>query len=489
MAAALKEYELHKYATSGHRPRSSVEATWREYHAKAHRLEPHIVVAECFPITVDALARVAALMKLDQYRSFSNYAYWAKAEHTRLGYAWSPQLALELKAGLRSLGRGIGPARQSQTFDLLLIAACLAKEPDQDDGQPLFPGYAVVLGSLWVLREIELAWAVWSDITVDDCDRKVTWRLPVSKTDPQAKACSRSWGCLCAHLAQEVCPYHVFVDYRHRVREQLDLQGSSPVFPDRKGLVVQKAAMVLGFEKVFMRAGLACRDAAGRRCFGGHSCRVAGSRFWAASGLELMKLQIFARWGSNVILRYVAEAPLACLTLHGPRSPVPTTLRPLPPTKANLEPDKRARFAEGFPAAQARSEVVSSSSSLRPAAAQAADDTVARIAALDLALKQAVVDTAALRAEVHRLRADVMPQYALNPASRVWHKVLIESAALQRSDWKTCCGWKFGECPHSLSNTGPLPDDRACEKCLPNLSPNSASSDEDDGNSVSAESS
>ncbi len=59
-----------------------------------------------------------------------------------------------------------------------------------------------------------------------------------------------------------------------------------------QGEVVHKSAMVRGFEAVFSQAGLACRDAAGRKCSGGQSCRVASSRFWAANGFELMKLQI-----------------------------------------------------------------------------------------------------------------------------------------------------------------------------------------------------
>ena len=64
-----------------------------------------------------------------------------------------------------------------------------------------------------------------------------------------------------------------------------------------RGEIVHKAAMVRGFEKPRCAgaAGLRCRDAAVRRCFGGHPCWVAGSRFWASNGLELMKLQIFAR--------------------------------------------------------------------------------------------------------------------------------------------------------------------------------------------------
>ena len=55
-------------------------------------------------------------------------------------------------------------------------------------------------------------------------------------------------------------------------------------------------------------------DCTGCRLFGGHSMRVAGSKFWVCHGLEVYKLQIFARWGSATVLRYVADAPTANLT-------------------------------------------------------------------------------------------------------------------------------------------------------------------------------
>ena len=81
------------------------------------------------------------------------------------------------------------------------------------------------------------------------------------------------------------------------------------MFPDSEGKVAQ--------------TGELCRDAAGRRLFGGHSCRVAGSRYWVAQGLEIMQLQVFARSGSQVILRYIADAPLesaVCFNRHQPTS-------------------------------------------------------------------------------------------------------------------------------------------------------------------------
>ena len=39
MQAALNDYGKHKYASSAWGPRSSVERTWRDYHAKVYKLE------------------------------------------------------------------------------------------------------------------------------------------------------------------------------------------------------------------------------------------------------------------------------------------------------------------------------------------------------------------------------------------------------------------------------------------------------------------
>ena len=61
---------------------------------------------------------------------------------------------------------------------------------------------------------------------------------------------------------------------------------------------------------VVAQSGELCRDVSGRRLFGGNSCGLAGSRFWVAQGLEFVRLQVFARWESQVILRNIADAPL-----------------------------------------------------------------------------------------------------------------------------------------------------------------------------------
>ena len=46
------------------------------------------------------------------------------------------------------------------------------------------------------------------------------------------------------------------------------------------------------------------------RRFGGHSLRVTGARLMAGMGISVVLIQLMARWSSDVVLRYVAEAPL-----------------------------------------------------------------------------------------------------------------------------------------------------------------------------------
>ena len=52
----------------------------------------------------------------------------------------------------------------------------------------------------------------------------------------------------------------------------------------------------------------------GDRRLGGHSFRVEGAQFLASLGIEVLVIMCLARWQSQVVLRYIREAPLAALT-------------------------------------------------------------------------------------------------------------------------------------------------------------------------------
>ena len=432
LEAALATYEADKYAATSAGPRSTVERTWLDYHAKVHRLDNSVGQA-AFPVTVRSFKAIAALMKLDGYRSFGNYASWAKGRHIEKGYDWTQQLAHEHTLAGRSLGRGLGPSRQSATFDLEKLAhsqgpAC------RKSGTPLFPKGAVILGSLWVLREIEIAWTKWGDITIDEDSQVVRWTLSASKTDPSAKSCSRKWGCLCKELGQPVCPFHVMTQYREDVAAHFgkatgDLDPDHPAFPDADGNVVLKARMVDALEASMLAIGEPPRDTAGRRRFGGHSFRVAGSRFWAAQGMEIYKLQIFARWGSDVILRYVADSPLHHVSL-----------------------------------------ATSSSASSSSSAAQPRPDAEllqlkAKVDKLTTFMEDAVAEVQALKSELANRDLATGGDYVLNVSSQCWHKVLLGDKDVLPAAWKTHCGWRYANSIHERATLIPAAS-RKCDRCF-----------------------
>ena len=64
-------------------------------------------------------------------------------------------------------------------------------------GCPVNTMAVVVMFTMFLLREIEGSLAEVGHITMSDDEETVSWRLPASKTDPQAKGCTRSWGCTC----------------------------------------------------------------------------------------------------------------------------------------------------------------------------------------------------------------------------------------------------------------------------------------------------
>ncbi len=74
--------------------------------------------------------------------------------------------------------------------------------------------------------------------------------------------------------------------------------------------------MVRLIERVAVALELPLLDDAGRNHYGGHSLRVTGAQHLAAKGSPLLLIQLIARWSSDVILRYVRDAPLVSVTME-----------------------------------------------------------------------------------------------------------------------------------------------------------------------------
>ena len=203
--------------------------------------------------------------------------------------------------------------------------------------------------------------------------------------------------------------------------------GDVPLFPDAAGGVIEKHRVVESFEAVARRLGLATTDSQGNRAFGGHSLRVTGARWLASRGMPLSVIQLIARWDSNIVARYVGEAPLETVTsLY--RSSV---------AGASLDELLEARLA-------------------------AARDLDSELGSLRFSLTAALQEVSDLRAS----RADIGPARPVFVTSGGGTVHVVATRLLSHTpsfEWRAACGWRFGLTPHTLSDAAP--SGTLCQKC------------------------
>ncbi len=104
------------------------------------------------------------------------------------------------------------------------------------------------------------------------------------------------------------------------------------LFPSDKGNQAAKEGWALTFESIAAIAAIAFYldiplvTATGLRMFTGHSARATGAVHMAMNQVELWRIQLFGRWGSECFKIYVRSAPLTQLTMLARETSVQTSL-------------------------------------------------------------------------------------------------------------------------------------------------------------------
>ena len=131
--------------------------------------------------------------------------------------------------------------------------------------------------------------------------------LPVSKTDPQGRGAWRTLACACP---SPVCPVAALMRVIRKVKS-IHMKAKTrkaghncPLAARSDGSRSQKAEVVKFY------TDLAVWDGQPRGHFTGHSARVTGAMRMALAGHSEWMIQVFGRWGSSAVLRYVREAIL-----------------------------------------------------------------------------------------------------------------------------------------------------------------------------------
>ena len=143
-------------------------------------------------------------------------------------------------------------------------------------GGPWRPAASLILGSWWMLREIEFSTAEVRSVSLNTVQHTVSWTLPASKCDSSALGVTITHGCCCQgagakRIDSPLCPYHLMKRhlnaYRRRWPRRFRRNGKArpgaPLFPDRYGKVCTKAGVTNTIRVAARRQGLPTKDPGG----------------------------------------------------------------------------------------------------------------------------------------------------------------------------------------------------------------------------------
>ena len=148
---------------------------------------------------------LGAALEWRGYRSADLYLYFSRAVAELEGATVGPAARRALTDMIRSCKRGLGPAKHCEVLLLELMPDLPTKTPAWADGGPWIPHGALIVGSWWVLREIEFSNAELPSISCNVRQKSVAWTLHASKTDTAALGQTVAHGCCCAEFSPSSC--------------------------------------------------------------------------------------------------------------------------------------------------------------------------------------------------------------------------------------------------------------------------------------------
>ena len=213
-----------------------------------------------FPPSVAKVHALGVALKFGRYRSAAGYLSQYRVECERRGFFVDQLMQRAIRDSTRSCLRGLGgPVRALPLpFDRLRLLPG-SRAPWSPLG-PVSPRNLIVLGSWFMVREVEAAHTLAEHVTVklDSLGRpRVEWFLPVSKTDQEAVGALRVHGCSCISAADPSCPGHAAWDHLTYLKgcfgvgvgQARVLPPGVPMFPNEKGEVCTKEQMTVTIEE------------------------------------------------------------------------------------------------------------------------------------------------------------------------------------------------------------------------------------------------
>ena len=215
------------------------------------------------------------------------------------------------------------------------------------------------------------------------------------------------------------------------------------------GAFVSKAQALAAIEYVAAAEGESLVTPAGDRRLGGHSLRASIAQHLAGAGLDFLTLQVLARWGSDIIPRCVAGAPILTLTDQCKKAIA----------NADLEASL-ARLAKG----------VESSRLLRAVFPHRTRHPLGGDVVLAVRPGETPPHAAPPAGPGVSEGSEPLPPLAANPKSGAVHRGPQSGHLLEPRHWRTWCGWFYGGV-YSSSHNIPFVARLVCGPCFPTVKP------------------
>ena len=110
-----------------------------------------------YPPTTGKVVRVAAVLKQGGYRSAENYLGQYRADSERAGFTLDGPLTRMFKDMVRSCSRGVGSPLKSRPLPFARLGELPESRRPWVEHGPVSPKTAILAGSWFLTREIELS--------------------------------------------------------------------------------------------------------------------------------------------------------------------------------------------------------------------------------------------------------------------------------------------------------------------------------------------
>ena len=166
------------------------------------------------PLDAQKILALGSALKMGGYRSAASYLDLYRCMAERSGQEIKASERRLLVDAKRSCERGIGDSIKALPLPFERLRDLPSQAGAWPRKGPWKPRNAVVSGSWFMLREVELSAARAEAITFLPGERpRVQWLLPASKADAKAVGVTRCHGCLCeGSQYRPDCPYHALLD-------------------------------------------------------------------------------------------------------------------------------------------------------------------------------------------------------------------------------------------------------------------------------------